>query len=583
MNDSYFQKYPDQAFQTLINRLNGKNLEELLLFSSFISIFDFFDTIDFSYNIFAPVINVELINLLSQAICRSKSQMYKDGAINKQDLDFFYCQWLNTIGFREKKVECQIDKQRAAIQQLLAMMNIQLRFQNHRINQRHTRCYILFCDIPNRYKEQLEKELQGAYISIRDEFQNKYGISVDLYFMFGMFFFFMFRNYFRKIYPQELSLQKRAEIISIDPEPTKSGNKYLFDKIEGLFRIYSLCRPTLKSIIIHSNIFANTSLDYQFKKYLQMMSTNIHTLRSMTHKGSKFNKGLILDQLNPLERYPLVEFKSNKYIIPNIRYLSFSISDSFHYILQDCFPENQYNMTLGKIQEIYIKELIESSFKPCFMLEELIYAKGKDEIRGPDLALFSDQLCIIESKSKRPSAQLRSDPGSISFHSEMKNIQDAFIRGINKVNDILSEIDIYSKYHQEIETAKKKQPIVIVIIGEGFEIPMEILIHHIKYSNFANLPSYPFKFALLNLSLLEEFVALSHKREIPIMQIFDTISIISSLANDDYPGMEYYIERYYEKMNKVNFPYFEEKIQQLQKDIALTIKLIEDSHKVYNP
>lgn len=366
-----------------------------------------------------------------------------------------------------------------------------------------------------------------------------------------------------------------VKLKKIDPKPWESGTKFLNDKIEGLYRIYSVNRENgIDRLIFRPSMFDHLPVKGFFKKYLILMSKHIQEFRSLI-QDRVYSEGIILDRLNPLERYPLVEYKKDEYIIPNIRYLSYSIFESFHYILQEIFPDNQYNQTLGYIQEIYIQELIESSHKPCEMINEIEYKKGKNFVKGPDLVLFSDSLCIIESKSKRPSAQLRSDPGSSSFSSQMINIGEAFNKGIEKINDIYLELGDYSSHHDVIIKTKKNLPIVIVVISDGFENPMDVLLHHAKYSNFANLQTFPYRFALLTLSTLEEIISISVVRKIQVSRLLEHFCATSKdITERKYMWMVKFRGKYGIRKTMVS-PYFDQKQRAIQKEMSSYLQSLE--------
>lgn len=211
-NNQYLEEHPEEAFKFYIERLGKINLKELLLFSSFISVFEFFDSIDFSYPVFAPLINIEQINLLSHAIIRSTSNIGKRGHVTKDDLTFFYHRWINLCGERNKEIEKNANTPMSSEQQLQAILNMQFRFQNTNLAQRWTRFYIMYLDIPTRFEKHLKTCLKGSFVPIKDEFERKYGFPVLMYLFFGFFLFSLIENYFREIFPPKYSIEHRRQI-----------------------------------------------------------------------------------------------------------------------------------------------------------------------------------------------------------------------------------------------------------------------------------------------------------------------------------------------------------------------------------
>lgn len=557
VHDSVLENDPEQAFRMLVHRCNGKNQKDLLLFSSFLSLFDYFDTFDYNYNVFAPIINVEMLGLLSQAIIRSKSNNYKSNPIIEDDLNYFYIRWLNVMGFRKKEIIKQNYSEESKSQQALAMSNIQLRFQNYGLTQRGIRSFIQFSEISNQYKDEIHQNLKDSYVSISDEFQKAYNISISEFIFFGEFLLFMCKNFFRLIYPKEYSQEKRKEIQQIDPEPLNSGSFFNEDKRKGLFHIYSVVKNDLEAIVIKPDFFVNTPFNDSFEKYIPLISRTSYQIKELLQTNPAYQEGIILDSLCPLERFPLIKINETDNIIPNFRFLAYAITDSIHYMLQNIFSDNRYNQTLGKIQEIYIRQLLNSSYLSETLLPEIEYKKGKQSVKSPDFTLLGDRIIIIESKAKRPSAQLKSNPGSKLFLHEMENIEDAFCKAPTKITDIISEIDSFSNWHKEIECAKKGKPAVVVVTGEGFEIPMQILSHHIKFNNFANLQAFPFDFALINLSILERIVSISANKKIPISKIFESI-LADSTNYESTKDVFYFLQKEYKESSVLDSPYIKE-------------------------
>jgi hypothetical protein len=583
IHPSFLENHPEEAFRLYLNKLNNKNLKELLLFSSFVSLFDYYDTMDYGHNYFAPIINVEQINLLTQAIIRSKSQFYKSDVITRNDLEYFYTYWLNIIGIRSKNVKEENGAEKALIRNALGMINQQNRYQNYHVLQREIRSLLLYNDIPERYKDRLSNDLGNKFVTIPDEFKAKTGITIVDYIVLGLFLIFQYFTFFKKIYPQDFSKKNHDDFNKRFGDMREANNSGVNDfllgqKIDALYLFFQKVKPELNKLIFNTNFITEQSCKHKFDSFYKSLSCNYPQIRKMIEDDKVFQEGIILDRLSPFERYPLIEMDFGNYIIPNFRYMALSVTDSIHYIMQEIFPQNEFNQTMGRIQEIYIQELLSSSFEPCLIIPEIEYKKGKELVKSPDFILLSNRLYIIETKCKRPSATLRGDPGSDTFSDQMENVIDAISKSKSKIVDIFNKTDVFSKWDLEIDKTKKEIPTVIIIIGEGFEIPMEILCFHVKFNNFADLQNYPYNFLFINLSILEICVEISSKQHVSITSIFDKISASNASING-YMGINGILIKEYGEISNITFPYFEKrknKIQDLL--IELTTKLIEQKN-----
>ena len=162
---------------------------------------DYFDTMNEGHNLFAPIINVECVNLLSQALILSKSAEYKSETVGLENLILIYHSWLDIIGYREKYIIAVGDKGVGANRQMLTMASTQMRYQSYSIMMRAARAYGFFVAIPLQYDKVL-REKDKSYVDLPNIFVHKFGIELVDFLSAGLFLQSIYLTLLENFFPE---------------------------------------------------------------------------------------------------------------------------------------------------------------------------------------------------------------------------------------------------------------------------------------------------------------------------------------------------------------------------------------------
>ena len=373
-----YYECPNEALNRYIKNLNRKKLSGLLEFSCFISLIDFFDCVPHGYNLFAPILNVESINLFDQVLVLSKSREYKDEYISSRDFKLYYNLWLDIVGFRQKYIESiNGTKEEGFERQLLSMINNQVRFQSNLLKHRYNRALLFYEIIPDKYKNILKSKTH-EYVDIPRIFFENYNLTISDFLFNGFIIFSFYLNRLDLLFPQNVRESMREFISKSKHYPFDRDN--LECKFQLFMGIYT------KNIMKRSHLFfdvdklipnkENEALDKnKAKRYLELTSLTMREIINLRNNNDVYKSGIILDRLSPFERYPIILVEKYGYIVPNFRYFEISITELIHYMMQKLFPNNEYNQTLGYIQEIYISQILGECFGNEKIIPEIEYKR----------------------------------------------------------------------------------------------------------------------------------------------------------------------------------------------------------------
>ena len=165
------------AFNSAVSRLNGKNLRDLWLTHSLLSLLEFIPAWQGGYNVLFPWLNFRRVNLLGEAILASKALDYKEPKFTSVDLAFVFDNLSETVDYRDI-VEGEGTPDEKILAFIASMGNAQFRFQEDDLRERLGRAFALYEVFPRRYEKQLRQKHRGHFIDVPGEFEARFGLSV---------------------------------------------------------------------------------------------------------------------------------------------------------------------------------------------------------------------------------------------------------------------------------------------------------------------------------------------------------------------------------------------------------------------
>lgn len=451
------------AFQNAVSRLNSKNLEDLWLTHSLLSLHDYYAEWEGDQNILYPMLNMQRISMFGTAILASKAMSYKEKQFTSQDLARVF----NNLSQAESWPDpSEVDDATfAALRMLSVLASAQFRFSENILRERLGRVYYMLEVLPVKYHDVLGKNHGSRFVDTSVVFKQHHGISISDFLLCGFIIIALHGHMYKGVYkPDEHAFRHVKEQLR-----TTIGMDIL-ERVFGL--IVDGSKGNYRNLMFDVKELESTQLSYpegpHYQAFLNLISKTTKELRSL-QRLSPFNVGYQGFKISPLRRYPIVRFENGVgYTVPNFRFLEHGIVLLPHFILQAAFPNNEYNETRGSLQELYIQDLTNARLPHLVTIPEIKYRHSKGEFRGPDLTIIEDgRLIVLESKARQIRAETHVDPLSDSLLVGLQGAVSALKRLPLKINHLFEGRPEYAHMQDLINSTRTSDPLCVVIVGEG--------------------------------------------------------------------------------------------------------------------
>lgn len=531
--------YPNLSFENAVVKMNSLNLTNLWLNSTIFSYIEFFFDKPQNPGLLFPAIHGEYISLFQRAILNSSSKDYKDRYLTSGYYPQIHDNLVNAAYRPYSKNKTN------KIENLLDLFskigNSQFRYQQNQLSVRLGRIYAMYYLYPNKYSEWLKEKQTTNYFDqsimapkilngltqeeflgilfcvfslIQARYNETYKVIEDLY------------SYIFQEKGQEL-IKRQFFVIGkiVDSQISTNINPIIFSPEQASIENSKKYTPT--------KVF----------RFLELLSKTTRELQTLAKQYPEYNIGDLPDQLNPLERYPIVKISRDKYFVPNARFLYDGISNLLHFVFQDFLLrdnlDNRFHQQMGYIQEIFLFNLITEKLKDSTVIQEKSYIKGKNRVDGPDLTIIeakTNRLITIESKFKHLRNLTRVSPLPEILHNDLYYLGDLIKKLEIKTNDLFLGFEEYEQYQREISQTKENLPIFVVIIGEGIEFMSEIFFRGEGYPSIINLKN---SICLMDVENFEELVDYSAQENIALSDLLDEYSRTSRTFDFQKTAAEY--------------------------------------------
>lgn len=505
---------PQAAFNRAISKLNSKNLFDLWTTSCLFSCIDYFGNQNNELNFLMPTINLEQVTLFQKAVLASRAENYKRDFFTSHDSDMSYVfNALNDASYRIGLLDGNEDADVRLRRLFATIANSQVRFQERHVLDRLGRTYTMFHIIPLSSRNKLQMLQGNNFLDLPTIIPSQIGITVKDFLSIGFALLELIREKF--ITNPVINNDLKQYVAS-------SNSAFIGDRRRAvaLGKIIDGSKDWLHQLTFtaHDLVVANSSiftLD-NVLAYLRLVARSTRHMRDMIKNMPVYSEGYIPDRLSPLERFPIVELSDDRYIIPNLRYFDMSLTETLHFILQDLYPNNQYNQLNGYIQEIYLQNLIKDRLPNLVVINETTYYKSKKKLDGPDLTIVdpvNKTLITLESKSKRMRVSSRVAPATEALIEDLQRALDAFEKLPAKVSDLYANLAEYKSHQTMLDSTKENIPIGLVIVGEGVYFMPELLNDYLKRNPAHPLNTYPFPYCLIHVEAFERAVEISESTQ----------------------------------------------------------------------
>ncbi|NQU66384.1 MAG: hypothetical protein HQ510_00440 [Candidatus Marinimicrobia bacterium] len=463
-------------------------------------------------NIFAHRLHFERISMLTKATLSSNARNYKTDIIRSRSLPKLF-NYLSEATFFDFPDGDSVDSNLILLTVISKIANAQFPYQRSRISTDMARAYLLYDLIPKQEENYLKNRYKTNYVNIPKVFENQNGITVKDYLIitFVIFAFYMI------LYNKYIKLKSDfVNSVVAKIQKLEEPNDFIF---EILFRLIEYLVPFRNKFIFNSSslILADSDVlnEEMINKYLALTSRTPTHLSDLQNKAT-YKKGSISLRLCPLERYPILKFENDQYLVPNIRYFDASIEKFIHFEMQDLFPSNQFNDTFGGVFEKYVQFLTSSRLDGFIFIPEISYQKNNVQAGGIDLVIIDEAnnaMIGIEVKSKKVSLDTKLSPMSDSLDQDMQRIYEAFKKLPSKIDDLYAELPEYTKWQKIINKIPRENIYCLVVIsGSLFYLPELINQFRIKDESHI-LNNYRYKYGIMSIDNYEHLIELVYHKK----------------------------------------------------------------------
>jgi hypothetical protein len=334
--------------------------------------------------------------------------------------------------------------------------------------------------------------------------QDHFGISVSDYLLMG----FAIITLYMEIYKKSFRLSDAARTYAQSVRGLQDRRAEA--RAELLMKAIDTAKPIQRQLVFRAeNLVPEDRAIFSLPRirgFLDLLSASTEELRAIRDREPAYNMGHISVRISPLERFPIVRLERGRYIVPNFRYLEQSLKGNLRFALQEAYPGNEYNQTLGTLQEIYIRSMISERLPQLVLIPETEYRKARDRNDGPDLTVIdrsAKQLIAIESKAKHVRAATRIAPASDELMNDLDGVLKALRKLPEKIRDLYAGLPEYAEYQDDIDLTEGCTPICWVVMGEGVHFLQDLLVSVARQDRGHFLNKFEFPYCVMGLDTFE--------------------------------------------------------------------------------
>lgn len=505
-----------QHFREASRLLNKYKLSNLLGVSSALSLLEVYPSENVKSFRINSSLNQVKTNLFAKAIFNSNSREYKSKLLKSKDFIKVFNHLTDSMSKSSLLDEVDLSSKETAHDFIISLAVPQHWFQKSKIDESVGLYNLLYSEIPDKYTQTLKSEPYDT-VNLSSLFEDKFGLNIQIYFLIGLAIIAFYSNVHGKI--AKLNSSEAAHL-----EKTYKSNylghvarrDVLVKYLERVSKKYNEFYFTPEALSKDMPYFSTEDV----KKFLEITSAEPKKISSLRLK-KEFKRGHISDSLHPLELFPVVNIE-DRYIVPDYRIYNIALTQILPFRILEKVNVNEYRQTLGKIQEIYIQEIINDRLPRVQIIPEIEYIRDGTQFKGPDLTLFEgDKAILIESKAKEITLDTRMYAASESLFSDLEGAIKAIVKlKEKKFPDLINKHSAYRKYFQQIDKIKNNPPIFVCIIGESVMGIQELIQNEIKRNSSFELVNFGFKFCFLDIIAFSKAVEIaSHNPKVSLYSI----------------------------------------------------------------
>lgn len=496
-------------FDDAISRLNAKGMIPALSLCSGLSLYELTNgpgTVAF------PMLNLEKVRVLGDAVLRSKAAEYKAETLSDADLVYILNGCNEALADKRLTKEVPNEAERTLMLYRLQtffsrMAFFQIRPQQLALPNLASRLTATLTGLARRHLDAFPEDKRALASRMPDKIEAALGAPVEVVAYFPTAILALAQDMHDDLSreakrrfdgaPGGVNRHRRAAVVnalarSIQQEP----ERYFF---------------STRAVADRFAFSSRSSLEACFRIY----AADVTELRRALSQP-EFGTGPDGWRLSPLARYPIVRVRGARpYVVPNFRYLLRNFADVTHFYLQSRLDEQEYNEYRGAVQEVYVAECVRRRLRAVTVVTERQYDRPEaGRVRGPDVVVIdrSDRSIVaIECKARRISVDTRVNLSHATLSASVDGIEKILLgerktTGLpKKIDELYARLPVYEDVQHEIDATDKDRAICVVVLGEAVAQYTRLIRSRLAACG-GILSAFPYPFCILDLEVFERAV-----------------------------------------------------------------------------
>lgn len=325
-----------------------------------------------------------------------------------------------------------------------------------------SRGWQIYQDIPERHADQLRLRVGPQYLDIPGEFQRRLGLSPEDIYIVATAVLMGYTHKARHI----------AARLEQAPKELKD-----FERVEWLIDQFNATPEDLHLHFTQRELqtYLNHPDPDVARKWLAAFSATPYTVRTRMEMHRRYWAGELTYQILPLDATPVMRLSEGLFIVPDSQSLvAWMASLPELYVLHH-WPSGdwaRFRTTLGFIQEIYLKELAQTTLPGATLIGEHAYRRPEqgNQVQGPDLTILepgTHSMVMIESKAVLFEDNARTGAGVEPFRVIDDRFSEVVVKADWKAADLLdSRVRTYDPYRTQLADVNPGRVITVIVHAE---------------------------------------------------------------------------------------------------------------------
>lgn len=264
-------------------------------------------------------------------------------------------------------------------------------------------------------------------------------------------------------------------------------------------------------------------LQTEIKAFLHLFARTPEELRKFAQApNSPIGLGHSSFRMLPLDRYPVVAFPGDQYVVPNITVFRNAFPHVLDFSLLDAYRQygidDLYNQVRGAALELYLEDLISDRLHSCVLIPETEYRTSVGGKKSPDLCILDiddKSLITVEAKARRLSPATAVSATNSDLDRNHGPSVEALRKLPAKIEDLRTNPEFRS-WQRQLAQIPKDRTILVSIVATTLFFHDELEPLRARFDSGHPLARLEQPFCFLDLSVFETAVETARVHQIPL-------------------------------------------------------------------